>query len=81
MRDTWVLLLQWAMWVSLISFSVPSLAGCQALPCVDDAGCYLVGPGHKVAGCEILVGPEAPFGSLVGGIRVLKTQGLLPTSR
>ena len=53
-----------------------SLVGCQALPCAHSAGCCLVGPGHEVAGCRIQGGPRASAGSLVAGVRVLKTLGL-----
>ena len=57
----------------------PSLVDSQALPCTDAAGCCLVGPGHEVAGGGILGGPEASAGSLVGGVRVPKSLGRLPT--
>ena len=35
------------------------------------------GPGHEAADCRTPGGPGATAGSLVGGIRVQKTQGLL----
>ena len=35
-----------------------------------------MGPGHEVAGCRIQGGPRANAGSLVAGVRVLKTLGL-----
>ena len=57
----------------------PSPVGCQALPCTDAAGCWLVGPGHEEPGCRTLEDPRASAGSLVGGVRVPKTPGLLPT--
>ena len=56
----------------------PSLVGCQALPCVDAAGCCLAGPGHEVAACRTLGGPKASAGWVVR-VRFMKTRGLLPT--
>ena len=48
----------------------PGLVGCQALPVVVAAGHWLIGPGHKVAGCGTPEGPRARAGSLVGGVGV-----------
>ena len=56
-----------------------SLVGCQALPCAGAAGCCLAEPGREAAGCRTLGDPVASAGSLVGGVRVQKTLGLLPT--
>ena len=56
-----------------------SLVGCQALPCMDAAGCCLVGPSHEATGCRTLGGQGARASSLVGRVRVLKTLGLLST--
>ena len=39
---------------------------------------WLVGLSHKVANCSTPGGPGASAGSLVGGVRVQKTLGLLP---
>ena len=44
----------------------PNLVVCQALPCVEAAGHWLVGPSHDAAGCGTLAGPRANAGSLVG---------------
>lgn len=46
---------------------------------MDAADCCLVGPGHEASGCRTVGGPRVSAGSLVGGVRVLKAQGLLPT--
>lgn len=49
------------------------------LPCIDANDSSLSGPGHKVAGCGTMEGPEASAGSLLGRVSVLKTLWLLPT--
>ena len=45
----------WGVWWT---WSAPGLAGRQALPCVDAAGCWLAGSGHEAAGCGILGDPR-----------------------
>ena len=41
---------------SLVGLLSPSLVGCQALPCADAAGYWLVRPGHEAARCRTLAG-------------------------
>ena len=48
------------------------------MPCVEAAGCWLVGPSHR-ADCRPPGYPGASAGSLVGGVKVQKTPGLLLT--
>ena len=45
----------------------------------EAVGYWLVEPSHDAADCSTPGGPGASPGSLVGGIRVQKTLGLLPT--
>ena len=57
MRAAWVLLLPLAYSVGSLEGLVPSVVGCQALPCMDAAGCCLAGPGHEVPSCRTLGTP------------------------
>lgn len=42
-----------SMWISLVEVYVPLVSvSRQALPYVEAAGCWLVGPDHQVAGCK-----------------------------
>ena len=73
-----VILLLWPAdyWLAWLA---PGLVGCQALPCVEAASHFLVGPAHKGTGCGILGCPKASTGSLVGRIMFQETLGLVPS--
>ena len=49
---------------SVVVGYVGGLVGCQALPCVEAAGCWLAWPGHEVADCGTQGGARASAGSL-----------------
>ena len=58
----------------------PGPFGCQVLPCMEAACHWLVGLGHKAAGCGIQGAPRAGAGSLVGGVGVQEILRLVPAS-
>lgn len=71
-------LTMWEFWQALL---VPSLVGCQDLPCADTAGYSLVGLGLEAAGFRTLEGPKSCAGSLIGGLWVQSLWGCCLTTR
>lgn len=57
---------------------LPSLVGCQALPCAEAAGCCLMGLGNDATGFKTPGRPGANTGSLLCRVRVQVTLGLVP---
>ena len=53
----------------LVGMVTPTVVGFQALPNTEAASHWLVGPGHKVAGCRYLGVSRASAGSLVDRAR------------
>ena len=51
----------------LVGMAGPLFSWCEALPCVEAAGHWLVGLRNDKAGCGTPASPRASAGSLVGG--------------
>lgn len=77
MWAVWVFLLWQADYVgSLVGFLGSWFRWLPLLPQAQAASCWLSGPGHKAADCEIPGGSGDSAGSLLYGVKVQKTPGL-----